>query len=78
MAVVIGKTENVTGKDGKTGKATHAFDGAKLTETIAGSDGSITNVFTLSADGKTLTRDTTVNSARMQKPLKFRLLYTRK
>jgi hypothetical protein len=78
VAAGIGKTETVTGKDGKSGKATHAFDGTKLTETITGDDGSIVNVFTLSADGKTLTRDTTVTSQRMKKPLKYRLLYTRK
>lgn len=79
VSVGIGKTEAVNSKDGKrSGTATHRFDAGKITESISGEDGTITNVFSLSADGKTLTRDAHVTSKRMQNPLKYRLLYTRK
>ena len=77
--VAVGKTETVKSADGKqSGKVTHLFDGAKITETLTGENGTITNVFQLSADGKTLQRDVNVVSPRMQKPLKYRLIYTRK
>lgn len=75
----IGETETVKSKDSKqSGKLTHQFDGTKLTETLSGENGTIVNVFTLSADGKTLLRDVTVTSQRMKKPLKYKLSYTRK
>jgi hypothetical protein len=75
----IGEPKPVKSKDGKqTGTLTHAFDGSKLTETLSGENGTFVNVLTLSADGKTLTRDVTVTSQRMKKPLKYRLVYTRK
>jgi hypothetical protein len=75
----IGETETVKSKDGKqSGKLTHQFDGSKLTETLTGENGTIVNVLQLSADGKTLQRDVTVTSPRMQKPLKYRLVYNRK
>jgi hypothetical protein len=75
----IGETKSVKSKDGKqSGQLSHQFDGSKLTETLSGENGTFVNVFTLSADGKTLTRDVTVTSQRMKKPLKYRLVYTRK
>ena len=75
----IGETKDVKSKDGKqSGKLTHQFDGSKLTESLTGENGTIVNVFQLSADGKTLQRDVTVTSQRMKKPLKYRLIYTRK
>jgi hypothetical protein len=77
--VGVGKTETVKSADGNpSGKVTHQFDGTKITETLTGDNGSITNVFQLSADGKTLQRDVNVVSPRLQKPLKYRLIYTRK
>ncbi len=75
----IGETENVKSKDGKqSGKLTHQFEGGKLTETLTGENGTIVNVLQLSADGKTLSRDVTVTSPRMKKPLKYKLVYNRK
>ena len=76
--VGVGKTETLKGADGKSGKVTHQFDGSKITETLTGENGTITNVFQLSADGKTLQRDVNVVSPRLQKPLKYRLIYVRK
>jgi hypothetical protein len=74
----IGKSETVKGEDGKTGKVTHTFDGAKITETVVGDDGTITSVYELDADGKTLHRSVTVNGSQMSKPLKYKLDYVRK
>jgi hypothetical protein len=74
----VGKSETVKGEDGKTGKVTHSFDGAKITETVVGDDGTITSVYELDADGKTLHRSVTVNGSRMSKPLKYKLDYVRK
>jgi hypothetical protein len=74
----IGKGEQVKGEDGRTGKVTHAFDGAKITETVVGDDGTIASVFELDADGKTLHRSVTVSGERLSKPLKYKLDYVRK
>ena len=74
----LGKSETVTGEDGKTGKLTRSFDGAKITETVTGDDGKITSTYELDADGKTLHRSVTVDGPRMSKPLKYKLDYVRK
>ena len=79
VSVKLNKTETVKSADGKgSGKATHKFEGGKLVETLVGDTGTITNVFTLSADGKTLTRDVTVSGERLKKPAKYKLVYVRK
>lgn len=79
VTVELGKTENVKSSDGKSsGKATHKFEAGKLTESLTGETGTITNVFSLSADGKSLTREVTVTGERLKKPVKYRLIYTRK
>jgi hypothetical protein len=79
VSVGLGKTETVKSSDGKgSGKATHKFEGGKLIESLVGDTGTITNVFTLSGDGKTLTRDVTVSGERLKKPAKYRLVYVRK
>lgn len=74
----VGKSETVKGEDGKTGKVTHSFDGAKIVETVEGDDGKITSYYELDADGKTLHRSVTVDGPRMSKPLKYKLDYVRK
>jgi hypothetical protein len=78
VTVENGKTETRKDEDGKTGKVTHAFDGSKITETLAGDEGTITNVFDLSADGKTLHRNVTFSGGRWKKPVSYKLDYTRK
>ena len=79
VSVALGKTETVKSSDGKgSGKATHKFEAGKLIETLVADTGTITNVFTLSPDGKTLTRDVTVSGERLKKPAKYRLVYVRK
>ena len=79
VSVKLNTTETVKSADGKTsGKATHKFEGGKLTETLVGDTGTLTNVFTLSADGKTLTREVTASGGRLKKPAKYKLVYVRK
>jgi hypothetical protein len=79
VKVALGKTEAVKSSDGKSsGKATHKFEGGKLVEVLTSDTGNVTNVFTLSADGKTLTRDVTVTGERLKKPAKYKLVYVRK
>ncbi|MDH5671257.1 MAG: hypothetical protein OEZ06_03855 [Myxococcales bacterium] len=72
-----GKPVTMT-REGRTGQVTHSFKGGKLMQTVAGEGGKIVNVMTLSSDGKTLHRDVTISSDRLQKPIKYRLSYTRK
>jgi hypothetical protein len=75
----LDKPTTVKSEDGKqSGKVTFKFDGSKLTSILTGDDGTITTVFTLSADGKTLQRDVHVTSKRMKKPVAYRLIYKRK
>ena len=75
----LDKPTPVKSDDGKqSGTVTFKFDGSKLTSILAGDDGNITTVFTLSADGKTLQRDVHVTSKRMKKPVAYRLVYKRK
>jgi hypothetical protein len=76
--VELGKSETVKGENGKTGKVTHTFDAGKLIETLTGDDGTISNVFTLAADGKTLRRSVTVTGGKLKKPIKYTLDYVRK
>ena len=73
----LDKTETVSsGK--QTGKLTYRFDGSKVITTLAGDEGTITTVFTLTPDGKTLQRDVKMESKRFRKPVTYRLLYKRK
>ena len=75
----LDKTSEVKSEDGKqTGKLTFKFDGSKLISTLAGDDGVITTTFTLSADGKSLSRNVHVTSKRLKKPFSYTLVYKRK
>jgi hypothetical protein len=79
VSVELGKSENITSPDGKmTSKATHKFEGGKIVQTFTSDQGSMSNVYQLSADGKSLTRVFTITSPRLQKPIKITHKYTRK
>jgi hypothetical protein len=79
VSVEPGKSETVKSEDGKqTSKVTHQFDGSKIVQTFTGENGALKNVFQLAGDGKTLHRDVTITSDRLQKPIKYRLTYVRK
>ena len=75
----VGKTETVKAADGKReAKLTYEFDGSRIKATLASAEMSIFTYFTLAGDGKTLARDVTVTGKRLAKPVKYRLMYTRK
>jgi hypothetical protein len=65
-------------RDGQKGKVTHKWAGGKITQVLEGDKGTVTNVLTLTKDGKTLHRDVTITSDRLEKPIKYRLSYKRK
>lgn len=75
----VGKTETVKTGDGKReAKLTYEFDGQRIKATLAADEMTVVSYFTLAGDGKTLARDVTVTSKRINKPVKYRLMYTRK
>lgn len=75
----IGKSESFKSPDGKYSiKVTHQFDGSRITEISEGDNGTTTTVYTLGSDGKTLNRSVTFKSDRLQKPVKYKLVYKRK
>ena len=79
VAAEIGKTENFKGTDPKqSGKVTYEFDGAKITETFVGDQGTFINVLELTPDGKTLHRSVTIRNDRLPKPVQYQLDYVRK
>lgn len=72
-----GKTETVK-REGRTGMLTQRLSGKALEVLLEGDDGSVRNVFELSADGKTLKRSVTVKSPRLDKPVSYTLSYVRR
>jgi hypothetical protein len=75
----VGKTETVKTSDGKReAKLTYDFDGSRIKATLAAEEMTVVSYFTLAGDGKTLARDVTVTGKRISKPIKYRLVYTRK
>ena len=53
------------------------LSGTTLTESFTSPDGKRVNVFTPSADGKKLMMAVTLTSAKLPKPLTYRLAYKR-
>jgi len=66
-----------TREDGETFDVSGRVAGSSLTQTFVAEDGKRVNVFTLSADGKTLTLNVTVTSPRLPKALNYKLVYHR-
>jgi hypothetical protein len=77
VTLAVNKPTEMT-RDGRTGTVTHKFNGGKITQELDGKDGKVINVLTLSKDGKTLNRDVTITSPRLEKPIAYRLVYKRK
>jgi hypothetical protein len=75
----VGKTVQVKGKDGKTGRLTYRFDGGAIVSTLLGEDStSVRTVLTLASDGKSLQREVKITSSQLAKPISYRLQYKRK
>jgi hypothetical protein len=58
-------------------RVTTEWEQGHLEQTFAAEDGQRVNVFSVSADGNTLTMSVTVTSPRLPQPLTYRLVYNR-
>ncbi len=66
-----------TREDGETLEVSSQLEGSVLTQTYQAEDGQRTNVFTLGANGNTLSMRVTVTSPRLPDPLTYTLRYLR-
>ena len=66
-----------TREDGEVFDVSMRPAGGRLTQTFTAEDGSRENVYTLSADGRTLTMNVTIRSPRLSAPLTYKLVYNR-
>ena len=66
-----------TRPDGETFQVRAGIDPDKLVETFQGKDGSRRNTFSLLDGGKSLAMDVQVDSPRLPKPVRYRLVYAR-
>lgn len=67
-----------TREDGEVLDLSTAMKGDTLVQTFVADDGSRENDFTLSPDGRTLNLDVTIRSPRLPRPVRYRLVYTRR
>ncbi|HEX2206271.1 MAG TPA: hypothetical protein VHG93_01205 [Longimicrobium sp.] len=58
-------------------QVTSEWQNAALHQTFRAEDGQRVNVFTVSADGNTMTMNVTITSPRLPQPLSYRLVYNR-
>jgi flagellar hook-associated protein FlgK len=58
-------------------RVTTEWEDGRLEQTFAAEDGQRVNVYTVSADGNTLTMNVTITSPRLPQPLTYRLVYNR-
>ena len=58
-------------------QVTTEWENGRLEQTFRAEDGQRVNLYTVSADGNTLTMNVTVTSPRLPNPLTYRLVYTR-
>jgi hypothetical protein len=66
-----------TRKDGEKFKVSTVWENGKLKQTFKGEDGQRTNIYSISADGKTLTMHVSVTSPRLKQPLMYKQIYRR-
>jgi hypothetical protein len=63
---------------GDTVKLSHRKEGDRLVQTFTSGDGTRTNVFVPSADGKSFTMQVTITSPRLSVPVRYALTYARR
>jgi len=66
-----------TREDGEKFKLSTAWDNGKLVQTFRAEDGSRTNTYSISPDGRTLTMHVTLRSPRLSAPLEYNLVFNR-
>lgn len=72
-----GTPVEVTRENGEKLKVSTEWENSALEQTFEVEDGKRVNIYTLSPDGRTVTMNVTINSPRLQKPLKYKLVYRR-
>jgi hypothetical protein len=66
-----------TREDGEKFTLSTEWQGQRLVQTFRAEDGSRTNTYTISADGRTLTMHVTLRSPRLSAPLEYNMVFTR-
>lgn len=64
-------------EDGEKLKVSTIWEGGKLKRTFEGKDGQRVNLYSVSADGNTLTVQVSVTSPRLPRPLTYKMVYKR-
>ncbi|HEU0012855.1 MAG TPA: hypothetical protein VFQ45_04190 [Longimicrobium sp.] len=58
-------------------RVTSEWENGKLEQTFQADDGRRVNLYSLSADGRTLTMNVTITSEKLERPLTYKLVYNR-
>jgi len=66
-----------TREDGEKFQLSTSWENGRLVQTFRAEDGSRTNVYSISPDGRTLTMDVTLRSPRLSAPLTYKLVFNR-
>jgi len=66
-----------TREDGEKFDLSTEWQGGRLVQTFRAEDGSRTNTYTISPDGRTLTMHVTLRSPRLSSPLEYNLVFNR-
>jgi hypothetical protein len=66
-----------TREDGEKFDLSTEWQGGRLVQTFRAEDGSRTNTYTISPDGRTLTMHVTLRSPRLSGPVEYNLVFTR-
>jgi hypothetical protein len=66
-----------TREDGEKFQLSTSWENGRLVQTFRAEDGSRTNTYSISADGRTLTMHVTLRSPRLSAPLEYNLVFNR-
>lgn len=66
-----------TREDGEVLDVSTEWENGKLEQTFKAEDGSRTNIYSVSADGRTLTMDVVIRSPRLKAPVQYKLVFNR-
>lgn len=64
-------------EDGEMFDVSTEWENGRLEQTFSAEDGRRVNVYSLSADGRTLTMEVTVTSPRLAQPLRYKMVFNR-
>jgi hypothetical protein len=66
-----------TREDGEKFQLSTSWESGRLVQTFRAEDGSRTNTYSISADGRTLTMHVTLRSPKLSAPLEYNMVFTR-